>query len=401
MRQMQQLRTTLIIFCFACFVLAFCTISSHPVAQEEVIPEDLQEYTEIFLSTYENELETNFREEYRKYFDFHKKLPYSTYVTISKSHGASLEFIPCETQDFVANIVYERIEDAIFEDVDLNLTSSEVLTSNATVLVWSGPANQPMFIIGGNAVLKNLVVVTNKGYFLELQQTGSLVIRNIIVDEIYYENLIIKGSNLIQSWTPETSKNEANWVFQDDLQKAFLESEDVREYIAYPELKMLVERLIERQKDPDYDLLSFKRDYDEIVKLAEEKYGIERSEFVQEIYEYLKSKVTLRKRVLGIVYNNNWVYVIVFSVTIFGTYLAYKGVTRLSNSRFVGLMFGAFLGLELKYFLLDCVPYDLEVVSAHSFALVGVFAVIFLIELWTWKKFLRVVGKVKRKLVKK
>lgn len=277
----------------AALVILFCVISvfSTTLANKESGPitnENAQDYTEAFLKTYTQQVENNFRPEYREYFDFYANSPYKINATISNTHGAAIEFIPSNKSLFDFGTIEQRIELAIFPDVDLNITSLDV---NATVFIWSGEPSQAMFVINGTGnELKGIIFITNKGHFLDLGIWGSVLLSNVIVDDRYYYVMMIKGSNTPSSWTKDIAKEEAMRLFEEDLFSAFNRSEEVRKYIAYPILEEMISQIVWKHQHTEeigYDLLQYYKDLAKVRDLAVNTYHLN-STFVDEILNWLE-----------------------------------------------------------------------------------------------------------------
>ena len=262
---------------------AYFSQQSHSLLSED----DLRRFSEIFLKTYREQVERNFREKYRRYFDFYVDFPFIVNITISKVHGAAIEFTPSNKQAVKFQMTNETIEFAVFRDINLNITRLDV---NATVFIFKGSSG-PMFYVNGSDILvEDIIFITNRGYLLKLANTGSVLFRNVIVDGRYCYLVLLKGSNSRGAWSDDAAKNDALLLFKNELYKAFNKSEEIRKYIAYPELKELVAQIVWKLRHADeigYDLFSFKDDLARVQRIAVEKYRIS-SEFVDEILDYIE-----------------------------------------------------------------------------------------------------------------
>jgi len=133
----------------------------------------------------------------------------------------------------------------------------------------------------------------------------------------YFNPITIKGSNMYESWTTNKAVWDAEFDFKYDLAYALNQSEGVREYVAYSELKEALSNIADRLKnDPSYGWSQLDSDLSEVSRIASEKYGVTRPDFIKEVFEVIKEKITLNKKlpVLSIKYDSNYIYTIFFSV---------------------------------------------------------------------------------------
>jgi len=249
--------------------------------------DDTQEYTETFLETYRQQVEEYFRFEYRKYFDFYANFPYKARATVSDTHGAAIEFEPSNESLLYFRTTEQRIEMAVFPDVDLNMTSLDI---NATVFIWHGEPSHATFVVNGTGVLSNIICITNKGHFLDLGIGGSLLLLNMNVDGRFYYVMMIKGNNMISSWAEDKAEEEAIKLFEQDLFHAFNQSAEIRRYMAYPILEKLISQIVWKHQHAEeigYDMLQYYEDLTRIRDLAVTKYHLN-STFVDEILSWLE-----------------------------------------------------------------------------------------------------------------
>jgi hypothetical protein len=273
-------------------LLVFVTDFSH--ASPEILTDsDMERYGLAFLRSYNETLEDNFRSTYRKYFSFYANYPYRLDATISTSQGAALEFVPSEEGAFESRAIDYRIDLGVFADVDLNITSLDA--QNATVLIYSGPPGS-IFLLEAFAtvIFSNMIIITNKGHLAELSEGSLLILSQVKVNEKLYHLMIARGSNAPSAWTDEQAEKDAKEIFEIDLYRAFNQSEEVREYLAYPELSELVGQVVWRYqhaRETGYDLIAFRDDLAKIRDLARDKYHV-KTEFVDEILTYLQGVST-------------------------------------------------------------------------------------------------------------
>ena len=236
-------------------------------------------------------MQNNFRPEYREYFDLYANPTYIN-VTVSSTHGAAVEFFPSNESIFDFRTTEQRIESAVFPDVDLNITSIDV---DATVFVWQGKPSHPMIIFNGTGSgFIDIIFITNKGHLLDLGIGGSLFFFSVNVDGRYYYILLIKGSNTPNAWTSysakEEAKKQAKTFFEHDVFRAFNQSEEIREYMVYPILEELIRQIVWKHQHADdigYDMLQYKEDLARVRDLAVNTYHLN-SSFVDEILAWLE-----------------------------------------------------------------------------------------------------------------
>jgi len=250
---------------------------------------DMERYGQAFFKSYNKTLEDNFRPSYRKYFAFFASYPYRLNATISTTRGAALEFMPWNEETFESKIINYRVDLGIFEDVNLNITSLN--DQNATVLIYTGPPGNIFQLKGfATVVFSDMIIITNKGHLAELEEGSLLILSNVRVNERLYHVMIARGSNVPSAWTNEQAENDAKETFNIDLYRAFNQSEEVREYLAYPELSELIGQIVwkyQHAKETGYDLIAFEEDLTRVRDLARDKYHV-RTEFVDEILDYLQ-----------------------------------------------------------------------------------------------------------------
>lgn len=292
MKQRQRIVSLFVamLFSFSSLVLI---IHSSPSSSGAVSKEDMETYVQSFLASYNKELEDNFRPQVRKYFPFYSSYLYYINATISNVHGAALEFTPWDQEIFEFKTINTRVESTVFKYVDLDITS----VANSTgykVLIYTGPIRYDAFITlrsFSHAVFSNTIVVTNKASFIKVEEEAELFLSNVIVDRRHFHTLIMRGSNELSAWTTEQAKNDAHRFFEIHLYRAFNQSEEFREYLAYPELSQLVEQIVWKHLHLEgYDLIAFKEDLVKVRDLARDKYHVS-TEFVDEILDYLQKKM--------------------------------------------------------------------------------------------------------------
>lgn len=279
---------------FGFILLAILALSVSPAvsANENVIvtEQEIEEYAQAYLKTYKNLVKDNIPSEHQSQFDFYQRYPYHVIATISTTHGAALQFIPSETESFELKTVSEKIEQAIFKDEDLNIY--DVGPVDYTLIIYKGPAGEPTISIEGVQIkISNISFITNKGYFLNLSETGSVLVERISVDNVYYDYpILLKGSNHKEYWTAEIAASDALSYFETDIPDAVLTSEEFKQYLAYPELEKIAKEILDNWDKGKYrdSYLEFRKDYNDLYE-AGEKYGIS-SEFCDAVYNFFKEQ---------------------------------------------------------------------------------------------------------------
>ena len=259
----------------------------------------MESYGKTFLRRYENLVQSKVLPAYQKHFSFFKKKPILIDASISTSHGAAVEFIPFEARKFRCRTVTTRIEQSVFPDKDLNISKIEGDTSNATVLIYGGKPDPMFSISGNNSGFEKFSVITNKGWFLDLLETGSLRTKEISVDDISYPNMIIiKGSNRRNTWSRKAAKEDSLNAFYNDFSSAYVNSEEFREFVATPELTHIAKEIVAKQQDRKYEgeygYLKLEEDIAELIAVAD-AHDI-KHEFSNNIYEFVKEQPTWREK---------------------------------------------------------------------------------------------------------
>lgn len=310
-----KLPISIAVICGLILLALFSNVSSNQ-GLEHITEEDAQDYAEAFLKTYIQQVESYFRPQYREHFDFYVNSPYNIDATVSSTHGAAIEFMPSNEQSFSFRTVEQPIELAVFPDVDLNITSLDI---NATVFTWGGEPSQAMFVINGTRnSFSGIIIITNKGHFLDLGVGGSVLLFDMNVDGRYYYAMMIKGSNKPSSWTKKIAKEDAIILFEGDLFRAFEESEEIREYMAYPILEELISQIVWKHQHAEeigYDLLQYQEDLARVRDLAVNTYHLN-STFVDEILNWLED--IYPKRPWYEVAPNSWILAAIMGAIIGG-----------------------------------------------------------------------------------
>jgi len=265
----------------------FCCVWN---ANKVVSDVQMEAYGKTFLRRYENLVQSKkVRPAYQKHFSFLKEKPILIKASISTSHGAAVEFIPSEAQNFQCRTVTARIEHEVFPNKDLSISRIEDLAK-------SNPGFRVTAKLNG---IKNIKVKTNNRPFLGLSETGSLRTEEIVVDDINYPNtIIIKGSNRRGAWSRKAAKEEALYDFRGDFFFAYVNSEEFREFVATPKLTHIAKEIYAKQKGGDYGgeygYLMMKEDLAKLNSAAY-AYGI-KHEFSENIYEFVKEQPPWRER---------------------------------------------------------------------------------------------------------
>jgi hypothetical protein len=254
-------------------------------------------YGKAFLGKYKNLVQRKVRPAYQKYFQFLKEKPILIKASISTSHGAAVEFVPSEVQKFQCQTVTDKIEQTVFQGIDLNTLNSN--DNNRPKFTYSGEPG-PMYVISSKlAMFRNLRFITNKGWLFNILETGSVITKELIVNGINYPNMIIiKGSNRRSVWSHKEAKEDALNEFRLDFQIAYFNSEEFREFVATPELTQIANEINAKYKSGkygwEYGNLEFKEDMAELIAIAD-AHGI-KHEFAKNIYEFVKGQPSCRER---------------------------------------------------------------------------------------------------------
>lgn len=237
--------------------------------------ETIEEYAEHYLRTYRELVEENCPTNLWNTLPFYNDYPYYVTATISTIHGTAMEFVPSDKEQFETRFVDERIEQAIFNDEE-------------------GSTGRPMFRVEGKwNRMSQFSANTTSGYFVDVTETGSLIVCNVWIDGIEYDYLIlIKGSNAKRDWDNKVAATDARHYYEQDIIQAFVESEDFREFVARPELEEIAIEIIDKEKAGDYYTVggfqAFTEDFENLYTTAK-SYNIT-NEFTDSVYEFLKQQ---------------------------------------------------------------------------------------------------------------
>lgn len=235
--------------------------------------DDIRKYSHIYVKTYKDLAETYITSDNRTYLRFYRENPYFIKAFISTTQGGGLEFIPTKTPSFEFNFSNDKIETMVFRGYD--------------------GLYPPTFNIDGPQVLIQNVAFINRGFFIDIQENGSVLIRDVFASNANINNTyLIKGSNRKKYWTEQVASGDASYYFRNDLINAFAKSEEFRIYLATPLLSEIANRILDRndkgyyQKDRGY--LLFKSDYEELYITAK-AYGLT-SQFADSLYKFNKDQ---------------------------------------------------------------------------------------------------------------
>jgi len=291
-----------------------------------VTNQEIEAYGDTYLQTYRN-LVSQFNPNDWSYFtafiDFWNKTT-SVNTMVSESHGAAIEFVlNGSLSHFHSMRTNDRIELAVFggsfyyaHGLPFQIFHIRlILVLEPRVIFETG--GQCMFEVFDNATL----AVDGSNWTLD--GTG------------YFNPITVKGSNMYESWTASRAVWDAEFDFKYDLAYALNQSEGVREYVAYSDLKGLLSNIADRMKnDPNYGWSQLQSDLNEVARIAQEKYGVTRPDFVTDVFNFIKEKTTLSKKlpVLGIAYDNNHIYTLFFSILLDLSYIIAISLNRFLRS---------------------------------------------------------------------
>lgn len=285
--------------------------------------EEIIRYGETYLQTFRNQV-SQFKPNDRIYFpsfvDFWNKT-IDLRAMISKSHGAAIEFvINASASHFHSVRTEDRIEVAVFGGAFFRAHGLPFQIRHIR-LIWALKSGVN-FIVGGQCMFE---VFDNA--------TLAVVGSNWTLDGVGYSNPItVKGSKMHESWAPNIAIWDAEFDFKYDLAYALNQSEGVREYVAYSELKGALSNIADRlRSDPNYGWSQLDSDLSEVSRIASEKYGVTKPDFVKEVFNVIKEKTTLSKKlpILPITYDSNYTYTIFFSIMLDLSYILAVSLNRL------------------------------------------------------------------------
>jgi cytoskeletal protein CcmA (bactofilin family) len=249
-------------------------------ADKIVSAAQMESYGKTYLRKYKYLVHNKVLPAYQEYFSFLQDKSFLIKASISNSHGAAVEFIPSEAQKFQCQTIKNRIEQGIFSGKNLNTSSA-------------------VEILGKHCFIKNISLTCEMGVPIKVSDNGSFRTKNIIVNDINYTNIIIiKGSNRRSDWNRKAAKEDALNDFRVDLHDSYSHSEELREFVAMPELTNIAKEIIAKESAGAYRIehgyLIFQ---DDLAKLnaAADAHDI-KHDFAKSIYTFLKGQPSWRER---------------------------------------------------------------------------------------------------------
>jgi hypothetical protein len=282
-------------------------ILDYALRNKSVSESQLMRFSKTFQKQYVSLVEHTIGEPYRMYFQFYSERPYEIRIIKSNSKGAALIFIPSNTSKYSYQTTDLEIEAAIFPSRKL---SEHELSKKILESVLNLVPNHPWVVVKApNITFESLEFITSGKEWIEVIGEGTVTTKNIVADKVFYPSLTkIKASTLRKSWSAREAKREAQELFKWEFSSVFESSEDFRKYLAYPELKEIAIYIIQNlRENPDYTMFDFDKDFERLHLTAVLKYGVQ-GNFAKSVYNYLEEKRTLKKKLLGIEYTNNWSY---------------------------------------------------------------------------------------------
>jgi hypothetical protein len=329
-----------------------------------VSPEQFERYAQTLISNYNQSL-SFFHLETFDSFDFYSNRSYNVTAFLSSNFGTAITFVPSENWSFETVNATQRVEDAIFGS-----TNSLQLTK----FIFKGEETGVIAARNSNFSIVNIGIIADVG--------SNVLFKNIKIDSVLYNCLIIKGSNESRYWDNNVAVKDSRRIFDADLNFALNRSEDVRMRYSEPELNELLVAILEKwdqalnsQGEITYTFSQKEHDIKEIEELARTKYGITNaSQFIQNLLDYL-SNVSLPppKTILNHIVNDpdNWLYVAFLSglpICIVVAYLAFDYLRKRLRSKVFGYMLGIPLGILVVAFgdVVLGFPYDYRFFSVQT-----------------------------------
>jgi hypothetical protein len=246
----------------SCIVIVCSSIYFAFFQQSYVTPQQFESYAMSLISDYNQSLSYFYPETFGD-FDFYSNESYEVTAYFSPNYGTAIMFVPSENWTFATLTVNQRVEDAIFDNYNsLQLTRFHFQGDN-TGLIAARNSNNSFIDIGMFA------------------DVGSnVLIKNVEINHIIYNCLIIKGGNQSSYWSSTSAIIDSKRIFDADLSYALGRSEDVRERYHEPELNSLLvdiltkwSKAINSNGTVAYTLTDKEHDFSEVIRLAE-TYGI-------------------------------------------------------------------------------------------------------------------------------
>ena len=285
------------IFLIVLFTLLFTlTCLAHSNASLSPISStDAENYLKDFFTVFDSKMVQQFGSNSTIYTQY---INYEVYVTISTMHGIGIECFPSNKTQFYFNTVDVPIETAVFPNLGFNVTLPPM---NASIFTWTGAPNGTMFEVGDatNTEMRNLVIVTNNGHFLELGEKGEIYLFDVTVDGRYYHALILRGGNSPDYWNQNTAQKDASIFFETKSYLTDRQAEATKESMAYPIFQTMLSQILWKDRnalETNYTLPEHDRDIETVKELAIDTYHLP-STYVDQFYNWLDN-ITPRQLVL-------------------------------------------------------------------------------------------------------
>ena len=198
---------------------------------------------------------------------------------ISSDHGAAIQLVPSQEEEFQCHIVSDEIGQAVFAPRSARASAVEPDTNGL---------GDDFRIIAEDIALVRLNVRS-----IRVFETGSVITKEMIVHGTPYPNtMIVKGSNQRRCWGARAARADARRSFQLDLISAYLFSQEFREFVAAPELTNIVQNIVAKRNKGlyagRYGYIQFRDDLATLVAKAK-AYGTS-AEFATSIYDFLENE---------------------------------------------------------------------------------------------------------------
>ena len=249
---------------------------------------DVRSYARAYVRNYLASVEKHVPSQYQSQFSFYRDYPYRTVVTTAKNGSAAVEFIPDTESSYLAQQVDGAVEAAVIDDYDLGIFQSEE-EIDYTLLVGRGESG-PMFSVSGRLSISDLAVVTNRMQFLDVGESGNVLVENVVVDGIEYSHVLMKGR--MSPWSSQAAIEDSSYHFEQDLRRAILGSEDFRQFFATQQLEPTAREIVGKEQNGGYaregGREAFRADFQRLYEAAVQL-GVT-PEFAKAIYDFYSSQ---------------------------------------------------------------------------------------------------------------
>lgn len=283
-------------------------------SSEELSNDDIEIYGIEYLENYKNRVE-KLDNKYWNLFPFYNNYPYKFIGYISSIQGSAIEFVPNKNKGFEIIYIDKEINDYFigYENKTDILFFFDAEQGYQGIIITNGS-----FIANGRGV-RLIRVYQNTSAFLYLIRVYPEDHNSRYIDFNY---VYFKGKSK-KVWTLDQARQDSTRHFMFEFWSLFNDSEDFRQYIAIPELKVMIDEINYKRMHNLYpNVLTFKTDINKLIEVGDKKYNVS-SDFVNEMYNYEFENMQVQKK-----WYENYLFILSLIALIFGSLLDFFKITN-------------------------------------------------------------------------